>query len=253
MRIFVVSLKSEKNRRKIIINQFKKLGVKFEFFDAVDCRGGISDKYNDILDMELAAKRLGRVMTNGEVGCSLSHHLLYKKIVKEKIKDAIIIEDDAILTPALKDFINMKNKSDFVMLYHYRAYANKLVFSNNKTEFYNIPFMPFSTAGYYINNKTAKIILNNNKTVSYVADWSLPLHEMVDCTIASPRVINHPEQDNQTSISGRPVSVLLHRISMLLCIRYFSNIKGYGSFCSYIKRTYLFGFYKCISPKVEGK
>jgi GR25 family glycosyltransferase involved in LPS biosynthesis len=46
-------------------------------------------------------------MTVGEMGCILSHYYLWKKIVKNKIKKTLILEDDA--NKVIKKFINIVN------------------------------------------------------------------------------------------------------------------------------------------------
>ena len=50
MKIFVISLKDSKDRRKEMESQMKSLGLAFEFFDAIDGRQGLPNKYESMVD-----------------------------------------------------------------------------------------------------------------------------------------------------------------------------------------------------------
>ena len=247
MKIFVISLKSSTKRRKSVQSQMEKFDLKFEFFNARN----IMEITN--IDKQLATKKFGRELANTEFACALSHNLLYKKIIDEKITDVIILEDDCILTNKLNNFINMEDKSDFVLLYHYRCFVDKKINSFRGIDFHSVQFMPFATVGYYLNQKSAKILYNANNPISSVADYPIALNEIVNVSAVNPRIIQHPKLEQQTTQTNRKKSLLWNRLRMLLFIGYINNRQAYGSLSGYIKRTYLCWIYKCISPKVEGK
>ena len=79
----------------------EQLELEYDVFPAV--RG------NDLSQDELARhyddKRFnryeGRSVSSGELGCALSHIGIYKKIVRDDIPHALILEDDAWLNPNL--------------------------------------------------------------------------------------------------------------------------------------------------------
>ena len=41
----------------------------------------------------------GRLYTPGQIGCTLSHHAVYRRMVDEDIPSALVFEDDVLLTP----------------------------------------------------------------------------------------------------------------------------------------------------------
>lgn len=41
----------------------------------------------------------GRLYTPGQIGCTLSHHAIYRRMNEENIPAALVFEDDALLTP----------------------------------------------------------------------------------------------------------------------------------------------------------
>jgi len=66
MKIFVISLKDLQYSRKKIESQMKKLGLNFEFFDAIDGRKGLPKKYEKYINRKNS-------LSDAEYGCALSH------------------------------------------------------------------------------------------------------------------------------------------------------------------------------------
>lgn len=98
--IFIISLKNSP-RRDIISKRLAGLGLQFEFFDATygktldeNTLGQVDYQYYQNFDN----KRL----TLGEIGCALSHINVYEHIKKHNISQAIILEDDAIVSTHFK-------------------------------------------------------------------------------------------------------------------------------------------------------
>ena len=200
MKIFVISLKSANDRRKAIAQQMKKLGLEFDFFDAIDGRKGLPKQYESMIDRKLAKQRYGR-MSDGEFAVALTHSLLYEKIVKEKISDAIILEDDCIIG---SDFCHMvKNKlceksgKDFIFLYH--LHTPKLPFGETKFmkkyNMINIAKQAKGTVGYYLTLDVAKHIHKNIFPISYVADWGVNIMNF-NVGAIYPRIVGHPPLSN---------------------------------------------------------
>lgn len=104
MRVFVISLKQAQERRTSIVALFSKYGIEFEFIDAF--WGKSLDRENDERlfneeSFELRNNCLSKTtvrgkLTDGEMGCALSHLTAYQKIVGECPEGAIICEDDLI-------------------------------------------------------------------------------------------------------------------------------------------------------------
>ncbi|MFN4267075.1 MAG: glycosyltransferase family 25 protein [Aquabacterium sp.] len=91
MKVFVISLSRSQCRRMAIAQHLGSLGIDFEFFDAVDGRA---------LGREPALSRGARwPLTAGEIGCYLSHVGVWLRVIDEEIPKALVLEDDAVLTP----------------------------------------------------------------------------------------------------------------------------------------------------------
>ncbi|MDO4430223.1 MAG: glycosyltransferase family 25 protein [Lonepinella koalarum] len=103
--IFVISLKHS-NRREIIKTRLSGLGLKFEFFDAVYGKNLTQGELEKV-DFNFYTKKYNarKPLTLGEIGCAMSHIKLYEYIVEHNIKQAIILEDDAIVSLYFKQIL----------------------------------------------------------------------------------------------------------------------------------------------------
>lgn len=116
LKVLIVSLKQDVAKRKVISEKLNNLNVNFEFIDAIY---GKSLEQTFFDDLQPAGKILNRgfLPTKGEVGCSLSHLKVYKKILQDKLEWACVLEDDAILDNKFSDFIENFNAVNFDNLY----------------------------------------------------------------------------------------------------------------------------------------
>lgn len=90
MKIFIINLKRDNEKRKKMKNKLDKLNLNYEFFEAID---GLNTDHSGIYTGWIDSYH-NRYITKGEVGCSLSHYYIWKKIINENIETAIILEDD---------------------------------------------------------------------------------------------------------------------------------------------------------------
>ncbi len=121
--IFVVSLADAAERRSAITAQCAALGLEPIIVDATDGRKGLPADCEAAVDRQGARARAGRMVTDAELACALSHHRVYRRIVEEGLPGAIVLEDDAILTPLFAEFLKGKGylAADFVQLDHQDA------------------------------------------------------------------------------------------------------------------------------------
>ncbi len=98
--ILVVNLKRSKDRRSYMQQQLDAYGVRYQFFPAVDGKT-LTPQQRACYSEEESLRRFGHPLTNGEIGCALSHLQIYKKMVAEDIAELLILEDDIVIK---KDF-----------------------------------------------------------------------------------------------------------------------------------------------------
>lgn len=87
--IYVINLPASTERRRAMEEQLRRVGATAQFFPAIDGR-----QIRTGLSPELCASDL----TDGEIGCYLSHVALWEKVATSLAKGAVILEDDVTLT-----------------------------------------------------------------------------------------------------------------------------------------------------------
>lgn len=99
--VYVISLPGTDERRAGMAAQLTGLGLEFEFVDAV--RGSVlsvADRADKLAPVATIRANIGgRDMTDGEIGCALSHQMVYDKIIAAHQERAFVLEDDARLLP----------------------------------------------------------------------------------------------------------------------------------------------------------
>lgn len=177
---FVISLKSATARRKRLQEHFDKIGLAFEWYDAVNGRELAEKDIEAYCDMD-AVRKNPNWLSRSAIGCAMSHYGIYQEIIKRNLPYALIFEDDVILK---KDFIqhidtllNQLHKNEVVTLFyqswspmklsggtavdlykHYKLYAPKDVFQS------------ISAAAYLITNDACRTLSGSVLPIKYAAD-----------------------------------------------------------------------------------
>lgn len=193
--IFVVSLADADERRRTLLAQLQAFDVEAEFIDAVDGRRSLSPELQHLIDRERAEGRLGRKISDGEFACALSHQGLYQRILDESLPGAIILEDDALLTPGFGAFIAHKGylAAELVQMDHLDA----RVWRQGHLAFLpEITFLPLASnaslsTGYSLSAKAACYILEHSRPLAGLADWPCDLMPLAP-VVTLPRLVDHP-------------------------------------------------------------
>lgn len=102
--VFVISLKSDIERREKIAKLLDDVNIDFEFFDAIDYR---SDKFKSIINNASANSHAKYVdMTEPEMACTLSHLAVYQQIIDRNLQWALILEDDVHFDRRLSEVVH---------------------------------------------------------------------------------------------------------------------------------------------------
>ncbi|EFL80263.1 glycosyltransferase family 25 protein [Actinobacillus pleuropneumoniae] len=124
--ILIISLKNS-SRRAIISQRLTSLGLSFEFFDAFYGKDLTNEELQKI-DFEFYPKKFDarKPLTLGEIGCALSHIKVYEYMVENNIEQAIILEDDAIVSLYFESIINealkkVPSRKEIIFLDHGKA------------------------------------------------------------------------------------------------------------------------------------
>lgn len=117
IKVIAITLKKETKRRIFIRKQLNDIDLDVSFFDAIN---GVKERVFFHPDYNSFKRRLfyGKDLTEGEIGCFLSHRAVIQKIVSEKIEYCLVLEDDAVLLKnfslILSSLLNCSYPWDFV-------------------------------------------------------------------------------------------------------------------------------------------
>jgi len=98
--LYVVNLESQPERRRFMEAQLVALpeGFRIEWIRAVDGRALSEEEIRADYDPAIALRTTGRPLNRGEIGCALSHRLIYRKMLEREEPFAVVLEDDVALS-----------------------------------------------------------------------------------------------------------------------------------------------------------
>ncbi|MFI3257200.1 MAG: glycosyltransferase family 25 protein [Spirochaetales bacterium] len=180
--IFVLNLLRSKERKIAIENAFKKKNLTCTFIEAVEGNLLTEEEILKSVNKPIIYNNYGREITKGEIGCALSHRKVYKKMVSENIKHAIVLEDDIILKDNFLDGYKMLSglslKNIIIKIDpSVEEKGSFSLFGKIKCKNFILKKNVFDTwcaAAYYIDIEAAKKILTHFPLVEVLADhWIL--------------------------------------------------------------------------------
>lgn len=178
--VFVISLKNSSERRKRLEAHFKKMGVAFEWFDAIYGSDLSEGDTASCCNME-AVKNSPNWLTRSAIGCALSHYNIYKEIVRRQLPYAIIFEDDVVLKKGFEKHMESllpKLKKNEVISLFYQSWEPLRLVKSTGIEFdkghklYEVADMmqPISAAAYLITLDACKTLSESIMPIKYTAD-----------------------------------------------------------------------------------
>jgi len=122
--IFIVNLKKDSEKKEHMKKLCKQYALDCQFTDAVDGKKLDQNELSEVYDSKRAQKEYGRKLSPGEIGCTLSHKEIYRKMVNEQIAQALIFEDDITfddrIHDALSSISNFPIDWECVLLHYHR-------------------------------------------------------------------------------------------------------------------------------------
>lgn len=177
MKTFLVNLDKNQERLKFMDGQLQRLGIAYERCPAIYGASLTAEQKRSAYRSFRARLVRGTPLSDGEIGCALSHCTIYRRMVTENIVAALVLEDDIVISdefPAvLAEAIAGLNKDK----------GQVIIFSGYGVPHDNRPKhgivrtnMAHCTDAYLITLPAAKRILAANTPVITVADawirWS---------------------------------------------------------------------------------
>jgi glycosyl transferase family 25 len=176
--IYVISLKRAAQRRAASKRALDAIGLPFEFFDAIE---GVYLSEADVAaayDSERNAKQYKRPLSLPEIGCYLSHHALWKRIVDQDLDGAVILEDDFDADDRLKKVVEEIGATHLsgalVKLFARKPVTGVTIASLRGKRRLVAPYrVPGLTLGYALDRTAAAMLLANALPFSRPLDMDI--------------------------------------------------------------------------------
>ena len=197
--IFIISLPDCTDRRAPLVSDLREAGLEFEIFPAVDARQGVPAEFEQMIDRDGATLALHRKMSDAEFGCALSHQLIYQKVVGMGLPGAVILEDDARLTPEAARAISTGffEKYNFTQFnYGFARIPRFAVTSKEETEEISTIRLLCNSglaSGYAVSRKACEFISRHSIPLKLPADWPCDLRRL-NPRITVPRLVSAPQE-----------------------------------------------------------
>lgn len=188
MLVYVISLKKATAKRERIVSRLDALGISHEVVDAVDGHTLDLSKYEERLDDRFVTTQRGFGLVRGEIGCFLSHYNLWERMVSKNMAQAVILEDDAILSDDFRNVIDsiqtLEWRWEVIRLSSYfrRGIARVVCPIGERYHLVRYKSTAQDTAAYAISLKGAKVLCKHCYIMSRPIDnlyeqwWKANLH-----------------------------------------------------------------------------
>lgn len=230
MKIYIISLLNSTKRRINVTNIMSKLNItNYTIIDAID--GSKLEHFYTYKNWRDPWSKLH--LTKGEVGCALSHLLVWDKIISSDDISSIILEDDFIIN----------NEKDFYILATYNGpvnfdllYLGRKKMDNEPESQVNIDYLNLSssalksslsywTIGYILSKKGAQYLKNGKINSVPYKECIFPVDEYIPWMFGKNSIYgleNIPNNNNMNYYALDP-PIITPNDSYISSSTYFSN------------------------------
>jgi len=172
--IFIINLKQDTEKKKHMQQLCNQYRLDCQFIDAVYGKEIDKNKLTKVYDKKRTLAEIGRELSVGEIGCTLSHMHIYQKMIDEHIEQAIIFEDDITFNNRIHDVFssisNFPEDWECVLLHYHRNGTFRkrycISFHDRKAVAKGLKIVRFtdlmhSTGAYIVNLAGAKKLLTH--------------------------------------------------------------------------------------------
>lgn len=193
--ILILTLEGDEARRAPLIRSLEALGLDYHILHGVDGRKGLPPALESMVDRAEAEFRNRRLLSDGELACSLSHRAAYQYILDRDLAGGIVLEDDAILCDGFKTFVEAKMylRAPMILLDYSRISVKRRKMWKLDGVGALRPVVKSSTlaTGYVLSREAARKMLTVTTPVRDVADWPCNLAKF-SAAVVHPRLVDHP-------------------------------------------------------------
>ena len=179
MKTYVITLERSKERNLYIKKHVVKRSLDYQIIPAVDGSLLTEEDIKNTCNLEIVNQNK-RWLTNGAIGCALSHLNAYLEFIKTPNRSAFIIEDDVLLPKNINLLLNeieREIKPSEIILLYYSSFKPAKFSAIGETNlsfgglYYPIDIkQPISTTAYIIGREAAINLIKIIKPIRTAAD-----------------------------------------------------------------------------------
>ncbi len=176
LKTFLLNLDESKDRLEHMRKTLSALNLLYERVPAVNGASLSSEELAHAFDAKRSIVANRAQMTLGQIGCALSHDLIYRRMESEGIDCALVFEDDIVFSPSFPRALDcVKSSMDVsrpqVFLFSYFRHQESFESSVNAPSFKIVKQKSMAcTDAYVITLPAAKLIYRANYPVLTCAD-----------------------------------------------------------------------------------
>ncbi len=176
--IYIISLRNAIERRALCETAMTKLGLAFQFFDAINGLTLSDDEIAENYDGEKNARLFKRPLVKPEIGCYMSHLALWRRIADGDFPAAVVLEDDfeadCALPKLLRELTRMNIDNHVVKLHSVRHVVGEQIADFGDGHLLIAPNnVPGHTLGYVIGRTAATKLANKAAPFGRPVDMDL--------------------------------------------------------------------------------
>lgn len=205
--IYMINLIRRPERRARMHRLFEELGIRAEIIDAVDGRTlneSSLNKWGVIPMPEYSDPYHKRPMTMGEIGCFLSHYIVWQKMLEHGYKNVMVLEDDVRFEPFFRQKVNyvLTELSDLGIEWDL-VYMGRKRLAKSESQVEGSKFLlraaySYWTVGYILSESGAKKLID-----------AMPLGKLVPVDEYLPILSNkHPKEEWAAKFPIRDLIIL---------------------------------------------
>ncbi len=221
MKTFLINMDRDKDRLSFVDGQLKKMNVAYERVRGVDAKLLSASERTKSFSAFRWWCAMGRPVSNGEIGCALSHYAIYRRMVEdESLAYCCILEDDIEFSPqfisTIRDVERWIDPSK----------PQVVILNDHQNKYGEMPpgihlsrFGGTCTDGYVITRVAAQNLLNANLPIIVPCDtwWRWVRQGRIELYHAVPAVVRQRQDvfGSMTLVNRTDVSKLLAPLRIL--------------------------------------
>lgn len=222
MRVKVINMASQADRREATAMRLAEAGIEFDFFQAITGEEAIRSKLFERIDEKEFVLNTGRKITPGEIGCYASHRELWRQCADEN-RPYVIMEDDFKLLDGFVDALSLSrsiiDRAGFIRLQTDLRAKKREVIKIDQFVISRFIKPPHGLMCYCLSPNTARRFLEATRALVEPVDiftkkyWDhgQPMYVLTPYTVTESRFHATPTITGRSK-TRKPLAIAAHRL-----------------------------------------